>query len=161
MSGSTDIIVVPDLPTVELLAQAEKRARLTHLNPDLKTWNFCEYRVEKGEPARILEVRGKKYEVLLWRSGYYVVTENVRDHFRALGADGNTAAFIAWISEAELSGGIYASIPSDDALLFRFPDGYLCAPTFSCDGADRRLYLRCVGHVWLYDCAFVAFREIQ
>ncbi|MDD5438091.1 MAG: hypothetical protein PHC70_03020 [Patescibacteria group bacterium] len=160
MNGSTaNIIVVPDLSPVKLVAQAKKKARLTYLNPNLKTRNFCAYRVEKDEPARVLEVRGKKYEVLTWKPGEYVTTEQVRNHFKVLEADGNTAAFITWISKVRPVG-FHTSVPSDDALLFCDPDGSFYAPIFSCVETCRHLDLRDVDNGWDDYWVFVAFREI-
>jgi len=152
-------VVVPNLSPADLVALAMEKGNLTHLDPDLVAWNYCQYRVEEGRPPRILEVRGKRYEVLTWKPGKGVTSQQVRDHFKDSGADGNTAAFVAWITETKPAG-YHASIPSDDALLFRLSDGYLCAPYFDCGDAHRKLNLRDIEGGWRVSCVFVAFREI-
>ncbi|MFA6161095.1 MAG: hypothetical protein WCT54_05975 [Patescibacteria group bacterium] len=158
-NGAADVVTVPDLSPAELVAWAHKKVDFTHVNPNLKAWDFNQYRVPEGQTPRYLEVRGKRYEMLTWRPGERVTTQQVRDHFAALKADGNTAAFIAWIAEKNPVGWC-TSIPSDDALFFRDGDGDLCVLYFGRDVADRGLNLDDVGHDWNAGWVFVAFREI-
>lgn len=154
------VLTVPDLSPTELVAWAHEKVGFTHFNPKLKTWNFYQYRVPAGQPPRYLEVRGKRCEVLMWKPGVKVTTQQVRSHFAALKADGNTAAFIAWIAEKNPVG-FYTSIPSDDALLFRDGYGFLYAPFFRCYDTFRWLSLRCVDGDLDGSRVFVAFREIS
>lgn len=153
-------ITVPDLSPAELVARAQREIDTTSLDDELVAWNFTEHRVEKDEPTRAINVRGKKYEVLTWALGGYRTTEQVREHFKGLNADGNTAAFIAWVTETKPRG-FHVSIPSDDTLLWRNPkSGSLYAPCFGHDDAYRDLFLSGVRVGWSAFSVFVAFREI-
>lgn len=142
-----DRITVPVLSADKLVEQAQSKLNLTYLNPDLARRGF------------VTDEAGKTYEVLVWAPGRYVTTDEVRKHFEALKADGNTAAFVAWITENNPKGW-YVSIPSDDSRLFPGGDG-LCAPRFYRGDDGRGLSLGHVDVEWSDDCRFVAFREVK
>lgn len=146
-SEKQDLITVPRLSAAELVARAKEKLNLTYLNPDLARRGF------------VTDEAGKTYEVLVWAPGRYVTTDEVRKHFEALKADGNTAAFVAWITENDPEGW-HASIPSDDSRLFPF-GGHLYAPRFYRDDDDRDLRLSHVDGEWDGGCRFVAFREVK
>lgn len=158
----TNTILVPDLAPADLVAQAEKKIGLNYLDPSFQTWNFCQYHVAEGQPERFLDVRGKRYEVLIWKPRNHVTTQRVRDHFKKLGADGNVPVFIAWITETKPAG-YCASIPSDDDLLYRDSDDCLYTPClYYGDDAGRKLRLHLVAGLGGDDHdVFVAFREIS
>jgi len=153
-------ILVPDLSPAELVALAKEKIDFTHLDSNFDTWNFCRYHSSEGQPVRSLEVRGKRYEVLVWDASRFCITQDVREHFKDLGADGNTAAFIAWTAETKPRGR-YACIPSDDALLFRGADGRLCTPCFYIGSKGRQLFLVDVECVWTEGWMHVAFRAVS
>jgi len=161
MDNAVGIIVVPDLAPADLVFRASCEIDATHLSDEIAVWDFYRYRVEEGQPVRLIDVRGKRYEVLTWMPGEYKTTEQVREHFRTLDADGNTGAFLAWAMETKPQG-YHISIPSDDALLWRDPEsGYLSALSFNHDDDGRRLRLISVQLEWGGGRVFVAFREIS
>jgi len=154
------IITVPVLYPSVLVTRAYHRIDPTYLSNDFTNWDFTQHRVEEGQSARTIKVHGKRYEVLTWQPGEGRSTEQVREHFKALNADGNTAAFIAWVMET-MPSGYHISIPCDDTLLWREPvSGGLCAPFFFHDIANRMLCLGGVYGGWHDRSVFVAFREL-
>lgn len=153
-------VFVPDCAPAELVARAKEDLDLTHLDGDLAKWDFYRYRVAQGQPARVVEVRGERYEVLTWAPGEHKMTKQVRAHFSALSADGNTGAFISWIRMTNPMG-YHVSIPSDDALLSRGPESRgLYAPCFYRGAAGRELHLHDVDGEWGVSWVFVAFRKL-
>lgn len=154
-----NVVVVPDLSPIEIVSQLAQRIELTSLDSKFKKWNFCQYRIAKGQPVRTLDVRGKRYEYLEWMPGKRVSTSQVWDHFGELRADGNTAAFIARIMQSKPQG-YYASIPSDDALLFHGMFGRRHAPIFHSGTSLHGLLLSPVNRKWPDRWVFTAFREL-
>lgn len=163
MSGQSTVLVA-DLFAAERVVKVEEAFRakgipLTYLNEAYRTWDYTQYRFSEGQEPRFIEVRDERYEVLTWKPGEYKTTQQIRDHFSELNADGNTAAFLTWIMETHLTGS-YVSIPSEDALLWRDPLGDLCAPFFYQIGGDRTLGLCLVGGRLDDAWVFVAFRKL-
>jgi len=146
--------VVPDISPAGLVALAQDKIWLTYSNPDFDSWDFCQYRVEVGRSAELLENCGRRYEVLTWKPGQYVTTQQVRDHFDELGADGDTSAFMQWIFQT-MPVGYHATISNTELLYFDskgfhgFSLGY--------GGADIELGLR---DDWAGSGTFVAFRQV-
>lgn len=140
-------ITIPNPTSKELLAKFKKDVNPTYVNSDYKNWDFAR------------EV-GKTFEVLTWKPGKEVSSQEVRDHFKDLEADGNVPVFIAWITETKPAG-YHVSIPSGDDLLYRDSDDHLYAPYFRCGGFDRGLGLSYVEDDWRGGCVFVAFRQIK
>jgi hypothetical protein len=146
---SRDRITVPNLSAAELVTQAKNKLKLTYL--DETGYAGYDFVTDEG---------GKTYEVLVWKPGRYVETKEVRKHFEELGAGGNTAAFVTWVTEHNPEG-YYVSIPSDDSRLFRGPEsGDLDAPRFCRGGSGRSLSLDVVHDGWDGHWSFVAFREV-
>ncbi|MBI4139054.1 hypothetical protein HY479_02790 [Candidatus Uhrbacteria bacterium] len=134
-SMAAETVTVPDLPAAELIALAKaefKKAGIpfTHFDEDLAAWDFLE-----GE-------RGKTFEVLVHNFGRVWETEEGRSYQKGNRFDGNVAAFIAWVTRKKPNGW-FISIPNDDSRLWRNPgrDGYLCAPDFGRDDANREFRL--------------------
>ncbi len=146
---------------VNVESVSEKRESVSNtviIMPDLAPTEFV-VQTDKGELVRILEARGKRYEVLIWMPGRFATTREVRKHFKALGADGDTAAFIAWVTETNPDG-YFASIPSDDTLLFWHSDRLLAPCFHPHDRTIHGLWLHDLEHGWDLRWVFVAFREI-
>jgi len=145
---SQDRIIVPHLSAPALIAQAKEKLILIYCNSNLKTWKF-------GTPDR-----ATTYEVHTWPPDRTVTSEEVRAYFRERGFIGNTAAFIAWVTQQNPADGYYTSIPEDDQL-WRGPESrVLCAPCFDRGGSYRGLGLRGVRRSWYKGWVFVAFREL-
>lgn len=138
-------ITVPDLSAMDMLAVAKEKAVLTYLDFDYQKYAF------------IKDEKGKKFEVATWAPGRGVSSDAVREYFRALGFEGNPAAFVAWITKVDRDGW-YVSIP-EDARCFAIGDA-LFAPYFGRDGSRRGLRLLRLANGWYSDRVFVAFREI-
>src|SRR3989338_7328014 len=83
---SIKFITVPNLSADDIVATAKREIDLTFLNPDLATWNIVH---DEG---------GKRYEVMTHSFGRGVSTQEVRSFFKAQGFDGNTAAFVTWVT---------------------------------------------------------------
>ena len=146
---SINVVTIPFRATAAgLIEHANKEIDLTYLNSDLATWNF------------IQSEAGKRYEVMTKSFGRSVSTQEVRDFFKTQGFGGNTAAFVAWVTEHKPKGN-HASIPEKDNDLWRGPESrVLCAPYFRHGVAGRELGLDGVRDDW-DDCwVFVAFREV-
>jgi|GEM_PF-7100011 len=142
------LVWVPDISAAELVAMVQEHVGLTHCDPNYAKYSFLQ------------DARGKGYEVCVWRPHMAVETTTVREHFRTRGFDGNPAAFLTWVMHSPL--GLHASIPSDDAQLFRCPKtGTLFAPDFGREGSDRGLGLHEVTHNWESGWVFVGFRSVQ
>lgn len=138
-------ITVPDLPAAALLTVAKEKAGFKDINSGYNKYGFV-----RGEC-------GKTYEVAKWAPGRGVSSDAVREHFSALGFEGNAVAFVAWIAKVNRDGW-YATIPEDDKC---FVDGgVLRAPSFLRDGSCRGLGLPRLAGDWHGDRVFVAFREI-
>jgi hypothetical protein len=145
-----DLITVPSLSAAEIVAEAKRKLKLTYLNEE----DYASYDFVRDEA-------GETFEVLVWKPGRYVTTEEMRKHFAELKADGNPVAFIAWITKHDPRG-YHASIPSDDSRLYCNPKSdELYAPGFYNDRHGRVLDVRCVDDEWDDDWSFVAFREVQ
>jgi hypothetical protein len=141
-----ELIEVPDLSASELTALAKKQLDVDRGDDALDKWDF------------IRDESGKTYEVLVWKSDCEVTTEEVREHFKAEGADGNTAAFIAWVVKNRPKGK-FTSIPLDDFRLFQRVAG-LCALRFRWDKRRYFTFGFNVSYPWPVGWSFVAFREI-
>jgi hypothetical protein len=151
IEGQTQVVTVPDKSVNGLVDTAEREIGLTYLNSALRSNAF------------IIDERGKTYEVATWKPGRHVSSEDVRKHFRDLDPSnpylGNTAAFVAWVTEKQPMGW-HVSIPEKSRLL-PGADGGLCAPLFYRGGAGRCLDLDGVAGGWGADDVFVAFREVS
>lgn len=152
VSSAPETVTVPDLPVAELIALAEQSFKdagipLTYLNPDYSGWDF------------LLNERGKTFRVFTNTFTKDWEADDARAWQEDIGADGNTAAFIAWVI-ARKPTGYFVSIPNDDSPLCRDSDGRLCVPYFRRDADHRRLLLNDVRHGWHRDYSVVAFRAI-
>ncbi|HWR00126.1 MAG TPA: hypothetical protein VN397_04765 [Candidatus Methylomirabilis sp.] len=150
-----DPIFIPADATAEGLVRDAKtefeRAGipLTHLNIDLLHLIRLDLDL----------VRGKTCKVFIRNFGRDWETSEGREWQKSVGADGNTAAYLAWVTKTKPMGWT-VSIPSNDIRLFRSSDGYLCAPNFNRDGAGREFNLFGVWHRWDGDGSLVAFSAI-
>lgn len=145
---NAQLVWVPDLSAEELVAMVHCHVGLNHCDP-----NYAKYEFLRDE-------RGKGYEVCVWRPHDMVETTAVCEYFRARGFDGNPAAFLTWVMGSPI--GLYASIPPDDAQLFRCPEtGALFAPAFGRKGSDRGLGLHEMTRDWESGWAFVGFRSVE
>lgn len=110
---------VPELPPSEIVAKARAKIRRKwiwgqdKIWTELSGWDFCAY--QDGSSKRICP-QGKTYQVLIWRPIKTVSASEVRYLFWSKGAEGNTAAFLTWIT-ARWRSGNYVTYPMDDALL--------------------------------------------
>lgn len=148
MAQEKQLITVPDLTTEQLLDQADQALKLTYLTADFETWDFVRFE------------RGKIYEVLVWTPGREVMTYEVQQYFESLKADGNTAAFVAWVAKADPEGR-HASIPLNYSRLFR-SGKCLYAPTFFRDRDYRGLgHGDDIAKLWDDDWSFVGFRPVE
>jgi hypothetical protein len=154
------VVYVPICSPAQLIARTNTDIRFTHLDHDFKTWNFYQFRDRAGQVTGRLEVQGQWFEVLIWTAKEFVGVKEVREHFKALGADGNTGAFIAWIRATNPGQGSYTSIPSDDALLLRDRAGYLGVPTCYWVGCEHNLKVHYVVGKWGPSSSFVGFRKL-
>ena len=152
---SPGIITVPGLSAVELVDLMEKETGYSAGN--LRYWDFYKNSVDGAGSLKVIEARGKRYEVLTWKpNNHWVSMKMVSKHFKALRADGNVGAFIAWITETKPQGK-YDSISHDAA----FCRGY--GMHFFPEGSNHRLLLARDVHDLAYngyETVFVAFREI-
>lgn len=139
-------ITVPNLSAAALIAQADERLGLERLESGYLEHDF------------VRDEGGKTYAVMVWKPEACISTEEVRKHFSDLGFDGNSAAFVAWVTKHKLEG-YYASIPSDDSRLF-LREGRLYVPLFYRDEHGLRLDLDVVTTKWVEGLSFVAFREV-
>lgn len=150
---TNETVTVPDLPAAELIALVQRSFKeagipFTYFNPDLEAWDF------------LLDERGKTFQVLMYNFGRNWETHEARAWQKSVGADGNVAAFIAWVI-AKKPMGWFVSIPNDDARLWRHPvRGFLCAPRFYRDDDYRDFHLRDVQGQWGGGSSAVAFRAI-
>jgi hypothetical protein len=144
--SNVETVTVPDLPAEAMLAAAEEAAGLTYVNPGYRDWN-----VVRGG-------RGRTYEVLKWNPGRRVSSDEVREHFRFLGAKGDAAAFVAWVKEGRHSDGWYVSVPEDAGCFCDAHDLY--APNFNRNGSCRGLRLSHLSGDWHDGSCFVGFREL-
>lgn len=167
----SSILTIPDCSASDLIALAHAKKRFSRrsnlVNFEGKGWwDFYQYRVGEDRDRMSLEVRGQRFKTLRWKPDRNVTSAEVREHFKALHADGNVAAFIVWVMEKKhVPGGEYISIPSDDRLLLRLDDGTLCAPAYERVRFGRRLtrelnFIR-VDLEWPRDTYFLAFRELK
>jgi len=148
----TGTVTVPDLPANELIALARRSFQeagipLTYLDSDYNGWNF------------LLDERGKTFRVFTRNVGREWESEEARTWQKSIGADGNTAAFIAWVIKHKPMG-LFTSIPNDRARLFRYSSGILYAPFFYRDGDRRKLDLSDVRSRWDAVSFAVAFSAI-
>lgn len=141
------LVTVPDLTPANLVAQVHDTLTLTDFNESYASWDF------------IRDERGKTYEVLVWKPGRVVTSDEVRKHFAALGADGNTAAFLVWIVKNDPKGW-FVSIPSQDARLFQQAADF-AAPGYYRGAGDRMLGFKFVDTEFHEDYCFIAFREVK
>lgn len=152
-SEGGETITVPDLPAAELIALAQHSLEeagipFTYFNPDLRAWNF------------LLDERGKTFQVFTHCFGRDWEAHEARTWQRSVGADGNVAAFIAWVI-AKKPMGWFVSIPNDDARLWRHPVyGGLFAPSFDRYDGSRHFGLGDVRGEWSGVRSVVAFRAI-
>lgn len=112
-------VVVPDLSPEEQVALVKEKTGAERCN--LSIWDFTKPRTAGNQlPIDLSRRPGheKRYEVLAWLPPGSIGKKEVREHFSALGADGNTSALLAWIAENPLSpDSLYLSVPNDDVLL--------------------------------------------
>lgn len=129
------IVVIPDLSPSDLVQRvgdefAQRQTPLARIHPDFQSWDFTQYRVPEGDPSRGIEVRGETYDVFIWKSPGAKTLKEIRDFFASFGAEGNTAAMLAWIAQ-EKPEGLYITVPPSDDLLWRDPSsGELHVPHF-------------------------------
>lgn len=154
-----NIILVPDFSPAQLIEDANRVVGFAYVTPNLAGWDFYQLCDEKGEVVGRLDVQGRTFEVLTWAPGEYVTTQQVRDHFKELDADGNTGAFIEWVKNKPK--GWHISIPSSDEALWRDPEsGHLYASFFYRSVGSCELRLYDVDGEWSDDAVFVAFRAL-
>lgn len=157
-STAPNIVVVPDMPAVELIALAKKDLSLTYLDSDYATWDF--HISFDGKPV---EGRGKRFEVMVWKPELgrddSISAEAVREHFRKFGFHGHAAAFTQWRRQNADVMGYHATLPKDCAC-WRSPGGGLYVPTSGFDAVNRWLRNVWLGDGWGDDWSFVAFREL-
>ena len=146
-------IFVPDVEATELTAIAKQELDLTYINSDYELWDY--YQGNDGKP---ISGRGKVFEVMMWKPGREVSTEEVRRHFEAEGFTGHAGAFTQWRRVCGLQG-FHASIPDDNGC-WRRSDGALCAPYSYFSDGYRKLDHRWVNGRWDLSWSFVAFREL-
>lgn len=145
-----DTIRVPALSATEIISAAKRKFDLRRDPPHLADWNFMR------------DEAGRTYEVLTHNFGRDVTCREVQSFFREKGFSGNTAAFVAWLTE-RTPFGAFATIPDEDRL-FRIPDtNLLFAPTFDRKRDSRLIWLntRFVASAWYGHWVFVAFRAIS
>lgn len=141
------LVTVPDCSTAELIALARKKLKLNYVDPDYANYDFF---------RRSRSVAGRSYRVFVWSPDRAVTNREVRARFRTVHADGNPAAFIAWIMEEDPEGR-HASLPSG-SFLYRDPDSWLVrVPHFVKDNR-RELGLYGIGRMWFAQWSFAAFR---
>lgn len=158
-----DLVTVPNLSAAELVVEAVRKLSIYVLSPDYASWDF------------IRDERGRTYEAITWSPNSvrsmeeYVTMHEAREHFRRLGADGNTPAFIAWIMKNDPMG-YWRSVPSEDDRLLREDtpqflrnvEFELYAPSFLRLPDDQRNLELCLldGSRWAPH-SYVAFRKVE
>lgn len=119
---------------------------------------------------------GTTFELFTWWPMREVSVEEVREHFRELGAEGNVAAFLALITAHQSDGffrdvpaknmplfrreGIFLTIPPDDKHLFQSARYGLEIPIFCQVDGIRAFRLIPHGDTWDDVHTFIAFREV-
>lgn len=120
-----DLVVIPDISSREMLQQLiKKMGRQFTIDRRYLDWDFL-----VGE-------HGKCYEAFQWNGGECTKSRDVWNHFQFFGADGNVAAFTAWLLKhgATLEER-YVTLPSDSSKLYQDPEsGQRLIPDFAKDG---------------------------
>jgi len=147
MTSTESFVDVSNLSASSLVTKATMELKTTLCSRELQNWDF------------VRDERGKTYEVMTHSFGRDVSTDEVRNHFRALGFAGNTAAFVAWVTKHKPDG-YHASI-LDFGRLWRTADNTnLSTPFFKRNGDFLDLGLCSIEHKWGWGWIFVAFREV-
>ena len=147
-------IFVPDVEATELTAIAKQELDLTYITPDSEPWDY--YQGNDGKP---ISGRGKVFEVMTWKPGRDVSSDEVREHFEKEGFYGHAGAFTQWRRTCGLSG-YHASIPDNNGC-WRRSDGRLHAPCSYFGSGERSLNQGWVDYPWRGGFwSFVAFREV-
>jgi len=137
------IITVPDLPAREQVRRACERFR--EVAEEYEDWPFLD-----------AMSRGASFKTRIERFDRTVQTKEVHRSFLRKGFDGNVAAFIRWIIEANVRGW-YACIPTKPDWLWRRGNGVLCAPCLLGD----ELIVTNINAPWSPSWIFVGFRRIR
>jgi hypothetical protein len=147
--GNRQLVTITDLTITApaLVSAVRDELELTRLDDCYSEWDFI-----RDEP-------GRTFEVLVWAQGSATSSDAAREHFAALGAQGNTALFLEWIRNRQRNGW-FITVPEDDRL-FRNAYGERLVPVFLRDGESRRLRLGNFTGEWQDTYMFVAFREVK
>jgi hypothetical protein len=143
-SGLLERITVPNVSAVQLIRLAQSKFRFTYLSPEL------------GERWFVTDEAGKTYEAMSWKPGRSVSSDEVRKHF-PVGFKGNTAAFVAMVTEKNLMGWHFSILEYDMC----FPSDQGLHPFFVCNGANLELNLHFDNGEWSSEIVFWAFRPIN
>lgn len=153
MGEKDGVIIVPDMPAVDLTAWVNQRVKLTHLDPDYEQWDY--YRDSNGAPV---SGRGESFRFMVWEPMKSSIdSQEILAYFRKYGFSGYAGAFTAFV-ELHKPQGCYASIPDVNGC-WQSPegDGSLWAPYSCFDDFDRMLYRHCISFPFRGRWSFVAF----
>jgi len=154
VSPTPTMITIPANATAEdLIAEAEATFVEAGIPFTFFNWNVLQIIRHDLEL-----VRGKTLQVLTHVFGQSWTMREGRDLQKAQGFDGNAAAFLVWVVQAQKMGGFVSIANTDDRLI---PcGGYLDAPFFLWSGSYRQCHLFDHRHEWSGFIVLVAFRAI-
>jgi hypothetical protein len=104
-------------------------------------------------------VSGQDLNVHVHNFGYWWRIENGRTLQASIGADGNAAAQIIWITKT-MPKGYFVSIAKDDERLYRHSGDDLSAPSFTRGDGSREFHLLDVRNGWRGFRSLVTFSPI-